>query len=68
LIDCCLAAELDEPFLLVNGISNNRFPRMDISQAHFDIGYTPQDDAFTMLQDGVLDFKKEDAVEMDPAE
>lgn len=68
LIDCCLAAKLDEPFLLVNGVSNNRFPRMDISQAHFDIGYTPQDDAFTMLQDGVLDFKKEDTVEMDPAE
>lgn len=68
LIDCCLNAELSEPFLLVNGVSNNRFPRMDISQAHFDIGYTPKDDAFKMLQDGVLDFKKEDAVDMEPGE
>ncbi|MGP6139972.1 MULTISPECIES: NAD-dependent epimerase/dehydratase family protein [unclassified Jeotgalibaca] len=68
LIDCCLEAELAEPFLLVNGVSNNRFPRMDISQAHFDIGYTPKDDAFKMLQDGVLDFKEEDSVDMEPGE
>lgn len=68
LIDCCLAAELAEPFLLVNGVSNNRFPRMDISQAHFDIGYSPQDDAFKKLQDGILDFKKEESIKMDPGE
>lgn len=68
LIDCCLTTDLAEPFLLVNGVSNNRFPRMDISQAHFDIGYSPQDDAFKMLQDGVLNFKKEEHVKMDPGE
>ena len=68
LIDCCLTTELKEPFLLVNGVSNNRFPRMDISQAHFDIGYSPQDDAFKLLQDGILDFKKEERIEMDPGE
>lgn len=68
LIDCCLAAELAEPFLLVNGVSNNRFPRMDISQAHFAIGYTPQDDAFKIFQNGILDFNKEEPVDMDPGE
>lgn len=59
LIDCCLTAELKEPFLLVNGVSNNRFPRMDISQAYFDIGYAPQDDAFKLYDDGKYDFLSE---------
>lgn len=68
LIDRCLEAELREPFLLVNGVSNNRFPRMDISQAHFDIGYEPKDDAFKLQGSGVWNFKAEPEVEMDPAE
>lgn len=68
LIDCCLEAKLKQPFLLVNGVSNNRFPRMDISQAHFDIGYTPQDDAFEMQGSGTYDFKEEPDVDMDPKE
>lgn len=46
LIDCALATDLDEPFLLVNGISNNTFPRLDIEQARVTIGYHPQDNAF----------------------
>ncbi|MEG0267184.1 MAG: NAD(P)-dependent oxidoreductase [Carnobacterium sp.] len=46
LIDCTLIAELKEPFLLVNGISNNTFPRLDIDQARVTIGYHPQDNAF----------------------
>lgn len=46
LMDCCLAAELKEPALVVNGLSNNRFPRLDIDQARVAIGYEPQDDAF----------------------
>lgn len=66
LIDCCLEAELNQPFLLVNGVSNNRFPRMDISQAHFDIGYTPKDDAFKLHGNGTFDFKKSTDVNMDP--
>lgn len=65
LIDCCLEAELVQPFLLVNGVSNNRFPRMDITQAHFDIGYTPQDDAFEIQGNGKFDFKEEPEVDMD---
>lgn len=46
LIDCTLTAKLKEPFLLVNGISNNTFPRLDIDQARVKIGYCPQDNAF----------------------
>lgn len=47
LIDCCLKAELvEEPYLLVNGISNNSFPRLDIDQARVKLGYQPQDNAF----------------------
>lgn len=46
LIDCCLKADLEEPYLLVNGISNNSFPRLDIDQAYKKLGYQPQDNAF----------------------
>lgn len=49
LIDCCLKAELEEPYLLVNGVSNNAFPRLDIDSARVKLGYTPQDDAFAIL-------------------
>lgn len=46
LVDCCLEAELEEPYLLVNGISNNSFPRLDIYSARVKLGYHPQDNAF----------------------
>lgn len=46
LMDCCLNAELKEPALVVNGLSNNTFPRLDIDQARVAIGYNPKDDAF----------------------
>ncbi|EXJ23586.1 UDP-glucose 4-epimerase [Alkalibacterium sp. AK22] len=46
LIDCCLKAELTEPYLLVNGVSNNSFPRLDIDSARVHLGYTPVDNAF----------------------
>lgn len=46
LIDCCLSAELDEPALVINGISNNTFPRLDIDQARVKVGYQPKDNAF----------------------
>jgi uronate dehydrogenase len=49
LIDCCLEAELEEPYLLVNGISNNSFPRLDIYDARVKLGYHPQDNAFEKL-------------------
>lgn len=46
LIDCCLEAEMKEPFLLVNGISNNTFARLSLEEARVKLGYKPQDDAF----------------------
>lgn len=46
LIDCCLEAELKEPFLIVNGISKNSFPRLSYEEAQVQLGYEPQDDAF----------------------
>ena len=48
LIDCCLTAQLKEPFLLANGISNNTFTRLDIDQARVDIGYHPKDNGFNL--------------------
>ncbi|MEI2804167.1 MAG: hypothetical protein V9E84_11285 [Trichococcus flocculiformis] len=32
----------------MNGLSDNRFPRLDISQARTAIGYRPLDDAFVL--------------------
>lgn len=49
LIDRCLEAELEEPYLLVNGISNNTFPRLDIHSAKVKLGYEPKDNAFEKL-------------------
>ncbi len=49
LIDCCLDATLEEPYLLVNGLSNNTFPRLDIHSARVKLGYKPQDNAFEKL-------------------
>lgn len=46
LIDCCLTTELDEPHLLVNGISNNTFPRLSLDEAINKLGYEPKDNAF----------------------
>ncbi|MFC6463974.1 NAD-dependent epimerase/dehydratase family protein [Marinilactibacillus sp. GCM10026970] len=48
LVDCCLKAELEEPYLLVNGVSNNSFPRLDIDHARVKLGYDPQDNAFEL--------------------
>lgn len=46
LIDRCLVSTLKRPFLLVNGVSDNTFKRLDITQAREDIAYYPEDNAF----------------------
>lgn len=46
LIDRCLEADMQEPFLVVNGISKNTFPRLANDEARVKLGYDPQDDAF----------------------
>lgn len=48
LIDCCLQAELVEPHLIVNGISNNTFKRLNIESARQKLNYHPQDNAFEL--------------------
>ena len=52
LIDCCLAAPLDKkcPFLLVNGLSNNTFNRLNLEHAKNKLGYQPSDNAFVRKQ------------------
>lgn len=46
LIDCCLNAELEEPFLIVNGISKNTFPRLSYEETRVKLAYEPLDDGF----------------------
>lgn len=46
LVDCCLEAELNEPYLLVNGLSNNTFKRLSIEEAQNKLDYQPKDNAF----------------------
>lgn len=44
LMDCCLTAELREPFVTVNGMSNNSGMRWNLTGTEEAIGYRPQDD------------------------
>lgn len=44
LMDCCLTAELREPFVVVNGMSNNFGMRWDLTGATQALGYHPLDD------------------------
>ena len=44
LMDCCLTAKLREPFLIVNGMSNNSGMRWNLTDPEEAIGYHPQDD------------------------
>ena len=50
LVDCCLKAELDEPYLLVNGLSNNTFKRLSIDEAKTKLGYQTKDNAFEIAR------------------
>jgi nucleoside-diphosphate-sugar epimerase len=48
-----VAASIDAPddlrFGVFHGVSNNRWKRLDISDARQQLGYEPQDDAFTIV-------------------
>jgi len=47
LFDCAVEAELgDELFVVVNGLSNNRGTRWDLSATAEKLGYSPEDDAY----------------------
>jgi len=45
----------DIKFAIVNGISDNRFKRMDIESARKLLGYEPQDDAFAQYVSGMAE-------------
>ena len=47
LFDCAVEAELgDDLFVVVNGLSNNRGTRWDLSATAEKLGYSPEDDAY----------------------
>ena len=50
LFDACLTGAPDVTFAVVNGISNNRYLRMDLEQTRQLVGYHPQDDAFALAE------------------
>ncbi|MGH2352460.1 MAG: NAD-dependent epimerase/dehydratase family protein [Chloroflexota bacterium] len=53
LFDCCLNGAPDVTFAVVNGISANRFLRMDLESTRRRVGYVPQDDAFAIAEERV---------------
>lgn len=50
LFDCCLNGAPDVTFAVVNGISANRFLRMDLESTRRRTGYAPEDDAFALAE------------------
>lgn len=50
LIKRCIEAELDEPFLLVHGISDNEYKYLDLSDTKKKLGYEPEDDGFKVFE------------------
>lgn len=48
LVDSCIESEMEVPFLIVNGLSNNTFLRLSLEDAKTKLGYQPEDNAFIM--------------------
>ncbi len=48
LLQRCIDAE-DLPFAILHGVSDNRFKRLDISDARMLVGYAPQDNSLTEI-------------------
>ena len=46
----CIEAELDEPFLLVHGVSDNEYKYLDLSDTKKKLGYKPEDDGFRVFE------------------
>jgi nucleoside-diphosphate-sugar epimerase len=51
LFDCCIDGAPDVTFAVVNGISSNRYLRMDLASTRRILGYEPQDDAFAIAEE-----------------
>jgi nucleoside-diphosphate-sugar epimerase len=56
LTQCIEAANLQ--FAIVQGVSDNRFKRMDITSTRAQVGYRPVDDAFRKFEMGVTDTER----------
>ena len=50
LFDACVNGAPDVTFAVVNGISNNRYLRMDLEETRQLVGYHPEDDAFALAE------------------
>lgn len=50
LVKRCIEAELDEPFLLVHGVSDNEYKYLDLSDTKKKLGYDPEDDGFKVFE------------------
>jgi uronate dehydrogenase len=47
LFQCAVEAEVDDPgYVVVNGMSNNRGMRWDLTEAAEQLGFYPEDDAY----------------------
>ncbi len=58
----CIEVDLgEEPFIIAQGISDNRFKRLDLTETRARLGYGPEEDAFKVWQVG-LDDASEPAV------
>jgi NAD+ dependent glucose-6-phosphate dehydrogenase len=51
LFDACVSGAPHVTFAVVNGISNNRYLRMDLEETRQLVGYHPQDDAFALAEE-----------------
>ncbi|HEU5314662.1 MAG TPA: NAD(P)-dependent oxidoreductase [Chloroflexota bacterium] len=51
LFDRCIDGAPDVTFAVVNGISNNRYLRMDLDSTRHILGYDPEDDAFAIAEE-----------------
>ena len=47
LFEFTVEAELDEKFLVLNGLSNNRGTRWDLAMTELKLGFVPEDDSYT---------------------
>jgi hypothetical protein len=50
LFDACVNGAPAVTFAVVNGISDNRYLRMDLDETRQLVGYHPQDDAFALAE------------------
>lgn len=48
LFDACLSTDISVRFGIFHGISDNRYKRLDLSEARRVLGYEPKDDAFVL--------------------